>query len=209
MAGKNMYDHLGGDCRETLEMLAERVGWDEESILLLAKLARQMPDPEPRASRVAATRELLKKYRLLKAGVDARVTNTAQLLGDMEFERLMEREESVKNQQARAMAMRSAADKVLFCSLENALEQMKIICETDGSPRFRRQYRVLEGRYMHRLPVRAVMELCCIERTEYTRCHQSALETLAFILFGYGPAGELCQETGNTPPEPEQKAPGL
>lgn len=134
--------------------------------------------------RVKAAKRLLESYHLLKASVRSGIESTADLLDDSEMQLLMQREESVKNQQVRSLAMQAATNRVLLAQIENALREMKTVCHADRSPRFRRQFDVLYSRYIRGWKIEAICTELGIERTCYFQSIHEALQTFSLILFG-------------------------
>lgn len=134
--------------------------------------------------RVKAAKRLLESYHLLKVSVRSGIESTADLLDDSEMQLLMQREESVKNQQVRSLAMQAATNRVLLAQIENALREMKTVCHADRSPRFRRQFDVLYSRYIRGWKIEAICTELGIEQAECYRAIRNATETFALILFG-------------------------
>lgn len=179
---------------ETLQLLTKETGWSKDTAnsvlhLLLSAAAEQEAKTdqlrrEEHKSRIAAAKELMQNYHQLKAAVSSGISRALDVIDDTEIQRLMEREESVRNQQVRSLALQNSANKILFLRLNAALDEMKIICEADSNPRVRRQYGVLYSRYVHRVSIEGILELYNIERTEFFRNLKAAFETLAVLLFG-------------------------
>ena len=200
MSRKDAYSTIKEELQETLALVAEKSGWEAGTVMELIRAVRltekleapaqKPPAPPPAQEKspgegnIAYTKYLLKNYRLLKSAVDARITSTVQMLDDAQMQMLMEREESVKNQQVRSIAMISAKDRVLFAQLESALEQMRLICEASKNPREQRQYKILVSRYIHGLSLNRTLDLYGIEKSEYFRCPTNAVEKLSVIMFG-------------------------
>lgn len=134
--------------------------------------------------RVKAAKRLLESYHLLKASVRSGIESTADLLDDSEMQLLMQREESVKNQQVRSLAMQAATNRVLLAQIENALREMKTVCHSDRSPRFRRQFDVLYSRYIRGWAIEAICTEYGIERSYFFRTLNDATLTFSTLLFG-------------------------
>lgn len=116
-----------------------------------------------------------------------------KLLEDNEYQRLMELEESVKNQRLRSTAMLTAGNQVLWARLNAALDCFKELCATDPSPRVQRQYQLIYERYIAvpEKPVEDVLELLGIERTRYFTGISEATRTICVILFGAESAADI------------------
>lgn len=84
---------------------------------------------------VIATEKLLKNYRKLKWSIQCGTEHTMKLLEDGEYQRLMEREESVQNQNLRSAALLTAGNRVLWNQLNTALDCFREFCENDPRPR--------------------------------------------------------------------------
>lgn len=154
--------------------------------------------------RVKAAKRLLESYHLLKASVRSGIESTADLLDDSEMQLLMQREESVKNQQVRSLAMQAATNRVLLAQIENALREMKTVCHSDRSPRFRRQFDVLYSRYIRGWAIEAICTEYSIEKSEYYRCLQQATFTFSILLFGENDPSSSTSESAESTAQPEQ-----
>lgn len=189
--------------KEAQKLLRDESNLDEQSanaILHLVTLAQQSTLAQERRStqekRVKAAQRLLKNYHLLRASVRSGVTNTVDLIDESEMQLLMQREDSIKNQQVRSLAMQAATNRVLLAQIQNALREMKNVCHADRSPRFRRQYDVLYSRYIRGWAIEAICTELGIERTCYFQTLTEAMKTFSLILFGeIEPGGAVQNET--------------
>lgn len=200
---ENMTYKLQKQYDETLIQLSKETGWSKDTTtsvlnLLLAAARTQQNKTallrmEEHKNRITATKELMKNYHQLKAAVSSGISRTLDVMDDTEIQRLMEREESVRNQQVRSLALQHSANKVLFLRLNAALDEMKTICEADSNPRIKRQYGILYSRYIHRVSVEGILELYNIEQTEFFRTQKAGFETLAVLLFGANGPSDFAQ----------------
>lgn len=134
--------------------------------------------------RIKLAKELLENYNKIKNAISAGISSTVDVLDDTEFQRLMQREDSVKNQQVRSLAMKSATNRVLFLQINSALDEMKNVCRNDPNPRFRRQYDVLYSRYIRGWHVEAICTELDINYNYYFQIQREATLTFSLILFG-------------------------
>ena len=135
---------------------------------------------------VIATEKLLKNYRKLKWSIQCGTEHTMKLLEDGEYQRLMEREESVQNQNLRSAALLTAGNRVLWNQLNTALDCFREFCENDPRPRVRRQYSMVYKRYMAvpELDVDSIVELANMDKSLFYRDIREATRTISVILFG-------------------------
>lgn len=134
--------------------------------------------------RFTAAKKLLEHYNELRISISSSVSNTIDVIDDSDIERLMQREDSIKNLQVRSLAMQVAKNRVMFLNINSALDEMRTVCQNDRSPRFRRQYDVLYSRYVRGWAPEAICTELHIERTTYFRTIEEAIDTFATILFG-------------------------
>lgn len=139
---------------------------------------------EQKQHKVKAAKTLLQNYPKLKMAVESGIARTVDVLDDTEIQRLMEREDSVKNQQVRSLALQAATNRVLLLQIDSALSALKTVCNEDQDPRFRRQYDVLYYRYIKQWSIDAILTMLSIERTTYYETLNHALHTFSVILFG-------------------------
>lgn len=165
------------DAQAIVDLMALVSGHDHKEIT--AQVRR-----DQKTQKINATKKLLQSYAKLKASVDSGVYQAIDVIDDTEIQRLMEREESVKNQQVRSLAMQAATNRVLFLQINSSLEALKTICNADQDPRFRRQYDLLYQRYILHSPIEKILATLKIERSEFYRTQRDALQTLSVILFG-------------------------
>lgn len=201
---KDKYANLGKEYADTIHELAQAAGWPEEQAgKVLAVIMRATEEKANTVSeqrqrvkkheKLDATRNLLKNYRWLKWSIECGTEHTLKLLEDNEYQRLMELEESVKNQRLRSTAMLTAGNQVLWARLNAALDCFKELCATDPSPRVQRQYQLIYERYIAvpEKPVEDVLELLGIERTRYFTGISEATRTICVILFGAESAADI------------------
>lgn len=194
---KDKYSGLKKEYKDTLAAFAGATGWPEERVETLLDLILTASEQKAglraaerrdslAASRIDATRFLLKKYRAIKWSIETGTEHTLKLLEEKEFQRLMELEESVENQRLRSTALLTASNKVLWAQLNAALDCFREFCENDPSIQTRRQYRMIYERYLapQEKSVQDIVELLHIERAHFFRGVQSAVGTLSIMLFG-------------------------
>ena len=194
---KDKYAVLGNEYLETIAELAEATGWPEEQagkVLALVigaseKKACMIAGKSRTAQKnmaVTATEKLLKNYRKLKWSIQCGTEHTMKLLEDGEYQRLMEREESVQNQNLRSAALLTAGNRVLWNQLNTALDCFREFCENDPRPRVRRQYSMVYKRYMAvpELDVDSIVELANMDKSLFYRDIREATRTISVILFG-------------------------
>lgn len=196
---KDKYAVLGDEYREAISELAAAAGWPEEQagkVLALvigasekkAGAVARRDRAERKNSAVFATEKLLKNYRRLKWSIQCGTEHTLKLLDDGEYQRLMEREESIVNQNLRSTALLTAGNRVLWARLNAALDCFRELCENDSRPRVQRQYRVVYERFMAvpELDVDSIVELVNIDKSLLYRDIREATRTISVILFGAG-----------------------
>lgn len=196
---KDKYAVLGDEYREAISELAAAAGWPEEQagkVLALvigasekkAGAVARRDRAERKNSAVFATEKLLKNYRRLRWSIQCGTEHTLKLLEDGEYQRLMEREESIGNQNLRSTALLTAGNRVLWARLNAALDCFRELCENDPRPRVQRQYRVVYERFMAvpELDVDSIVELVNIDKSLLYRDIREATRTISVILFGAG-----------------------
>lgn len=196
---KDKYAVLGDEYREAISELAAAAGWPEEQagkVLALvigasekkAGAVARRDRAERKNSAVFAMEKLLKNYRRLKWSIQCGTEHTLKLLEDGEYQRLMEREESIGNQNLRSTALLTAGNRVLWARLNTALDCFRELCENDPRPRVQRQYRVVYERFMAvpELDVDSIVELVNIDKSLLYRDIREATRTISVILFGAG-----------------------
>lgn len=194
---KDKYAVLGNEYLETIAELAEATGWSEEQagkVLALVigaseKKACMIASKSRTAQKnmaVTATEKLLRNYRKLKWSIQCGAEHAIKLLDDGEYQRLMEREESIGNQNLRSTAMLTAGNRVLWARLNTALDCFQEFCKNDPRPRVQRQYSMVYRRYIAvpELDVDSIVELANIDRSLFYRDIREATQTISVILFG-------------------------
>ena len=192
---KDKYAVLGNEYLETIAELAEATGWSEEQagkVLALVigaseKKACMIASKSRTAQKnmaVTATEKLLRNYRKLKWSIQCGTEHAIKLLDDGEYQRLMEREESIGNQNLRSML--TAGNRVLWARLNTALDCFQEFCKNDPRPRVQRQYSMVYRRYIAvpELDVDSIVELANIDRSLFYRDIREATQTISVILFG-------------------------
>ena len=191
------YTNLENEYKSTVKELADITGWtnqqSEKVLALLIRVSETKAGTVARQNRTAqkdaaviATEKLLKNYRKLKWSIQCGTEHTMKLLEDGEYQRLMEREESVQNQNLRSAALLTAGNRVLWNQLNTALDCFREFCENDPRPRVRRQYSMVYKRYMAvpELDVDSIVELANMDKSLFYRDIREATRTISVILFG-------------------------
>lgn len=194
---KDKYEDIPKQFLENARMLADSAGWTEKQAQEILRIMVNTASQETKLTfvereharknvKVEMTRHLLKNYRRLKDSIENAVDNTLQLIDDTEYQRLMEREESVQNQQVRSLAIQTAANRVLWVRLNTALDSFKVICERDSDARIRRQYTLIYEHYLceEKKPIEQILSSNHIEKSAFYSCLNDGLKTLSLILFG-------------------------
>ena len=191
------YTNLENEYKSTVKELADITGWtnqqSEKVLALLIRVSETKAGTVARQNRTAqkdaaviATEKLLKNYRKLKWSIQCGAEHTLKLLEDGEYRRLMEREESVQNQNLRSTALLTAGNQVLWNQLNTALDCFREFCENDPRPRVRRQYSMIYKRYIEvpELDVDSIVELANMDKSLFYRDIREATRTISVILFG-------------------------
>lgn len=194
---RNKYGELSKQMKAVSEDIAATSGWSEEQVqtalwLLLEESVQQINATVTR-QKVTLTRELLKHYRTIKKSVGNGFLHSLNLLNKTKYQRLMQREESVKNQQVHSVAVQMAANEVLWVRLNTALNCLKDICSQSSVPRIHRQYDLIYDRYLadKEISLEDIFEKHHIERTIFYKDIGEGINTLAIILFGANCAADL------------------
>lgn len=201
---KNQYDSLKEQIEEVSASIAKDTGYTRETaeslIKLMTTVASQQADivtqrhnRAQRDAKILATRELLKNYHRIQASVQSAIISTDQIVDENNIERLMEKEESMKNQQIRALAIQTARSKALLTQINSALDSFKEICAKDSNPGIQRQYCLIRARYIDQLPVASIMELYSISKGYLFKMLSEAIATLSVILFGTTAIEDFCK----------------
>lgn len=201
---KDKYAELGNEYRDTIAELAAATGWPEEQagkvLALVVGASEKKAGAVAHRNRAAqknatvnATEKLLKNYRRLKWSIECGTEHTLKLLDDSEYQRLMEREDSLHNQQIRSTALLTAGNRVLWARLNTALDCFRELCENDPRPRVQRQYHVIYQRFMAvpELDIDSVAETVNVDRSLLYRDIREATRTISVILFGAGNFEEM------------------
>lgn len=146
-------------------------------------------------SKVIAVRKILRDYNRIRESIDCAVTSTVDVLDNTEIQRLMQREESVKNQQVRALALQTGKSSVLLAQIDAALNKLKRISSASGKPAQKRQYGLIYYKYIAGYGTQEILEMFHIERTVYYENLRAAEETLALMMFGADSAQEEMERT--------------
>ena len=196
---KNKYAALENEYRETVSLLADTAGWTagqaESVVELVVRAAEKKANAvaekkyqDMKNAKYLATKKLLQNYRRLREAVHLGTEQALVLLKDTEYQRLMQAEDSVQNQQVQSVALIAAANRVLWARVNAALDCFKEICGQASRSREKRACEVIERLYVKGLecPVETVILRCHIERAEFYKCVKYATETLSVLLFGVG-----------------------
>lgn len=84
-------------------------------------------------AKIAATRKLLENDRNLKYSIKCGMEHSLKLLKDREYQRLMEKEESIRSQNLTTNVLLTATNHVLWTRLNAALDCYKEMCKNDSS----------------------------------------------------------------------------
>lgn len=144
---------------------------------------------------VKTVRKILRNYNRVKASVACAVESTVDLLDDTEIQRLMQREESVKNQQVRSLAVQTGRSEVLLAQVEAALSKLKEISDASYHPGQKRQYALIHSKYIEDAPIEKILNRFHIERSIYYKDIRAAEELLAILLFGEKAVQEEIEKT--------------
>lgn len=155
----------------------------------------QKQEARKNQSKVMAVRKILRNYQLIKASVACAVDNTIDILDSTEIQRLMQREENVKNQQVTALALQSGKSEVLLAQIDAALKTLKKLSETSQQPGRRRWFEIIHSKYIAGEPIEETLPRLCIERTIYYQNLHEAESTLALLIFGANAAQEEAELT--------------
>ena len=202
---KNKYDTLENEYKNTAKELALITGWTpqqaEKVLALVAGFSKKKAETvakeqrkNQKNSRIIATKKLLKNYRNLKISLKCGMEHNLKLLEDYEYQRLMEKEESVRNQKLTSMALLTASNQVLWARLNSALDCFKEMCKNETSPSAQRGYKLIYARYLCDTPISisAIEERFAIEHSTFYKNLNRAVATLSVILFGSESAEDFC-----------------
>lgn len=190
---KNQYDSLKEQIEEVSASIAKDTGYTRETaeslIKLMTAVASQQADivtqqhnRAQRDAKILATRELLKNYHKIRASVQSAIISTDQIVDENDIKRLMEKEESMKNQQIRALAIQTARSKALLAQINSALDSFKEICTKDSDPVYRRYYSLLYLYYIYQLTVDQICERLSISRMTFFRGVEEAIKEFSIII---------------------------
>ena len=202
---KNKYDDLQNEFNSTTEELAKAAGWTQEQaakiLSIITGFSQKQTETAVKKSRETkkdskflATKKLLQNYRNLRASINCGMEHSLKLLEDSEYQRLMEKEESVRNQKLTSMALLTASNQVLWTRLNTALDCYKEMCKNDPSPTVRRGYPIIQALYLgeYRVNNRDLMERFAVEQAQYYRSINIAISTLSVIIFGSDSPEDFC-----------------
>ncbi len=197
---RKKYD-LTKQMEEVARNIAATSNWSEEQVqtalkLLLDESIRQISSTIT-GQRITQTRELLKCYRVIKKSIGDGFQYSLNLLNETKYQRLMQREESIKNQQVHSVAVQIAANEVLWVRLNTALNCLKEICNQSTVPSVHRQYDLIYDRYLadKEIPLETILGKYHIERTAFYKDVGNGINTLALILFGAASVSDFCSLT--------------
>lgn len=152
-------------------------------------------EAEKAHAKVKAVRKILRDYNRVRASVDCAVESTVDLLDDTEIQRLMQREESVQNQQVISLAVQTGKSEVLLAQVDSALARLKRISDASHRPGQQRQYDLIYSKYIEGVPTEEILERFHIERSAYYNDVRAAEDLLAILIFGGTPAQEEIEKT--------------
>lgn len=181
------------NCSEKTAQKVLTLLFDHSAKIAVEEIKKQ--EARKSQSKVMAVRKIMRDYNRIRASVDCAVTSTEDVLDNTEIQRLMQREESVKNQQVRALALQTGKSSVLLAQINAALKKLKRISNASGKPAQRRQYRLIYYKYIAGYDIQEILELFHIERTVYYENLCAAEETLALLMFGADSAQEEMERT--------------
>lgn len=194
---KNKYAALENEYQDTICRLSALTGWPAQQAESIVGLVVEAAEKKALAvsnrkyadlkkAKYLATKTILEKYRLLRASIESGTEHTLWLLKDTEYQRLLQSEESVQNQDIRSTALQAARNRVLWAQVNAALECFREVCEKSPSVQVRREYGLVYHRYLapQAKTIEQVLEMYHIERAIYFRNLHEAVETIAAILFG-------------------------
>lgn len=143
-------------------------------------------------------KKLLKNYRNLKISLKCGMEHTLKVLDDREYQRLMEKEESIRNQNLTSLALLTASNQVLWTRLNAALDCYKEMCKSESSPGAQRGYKLIYARYLCDTPmsIADIEERFAIEHTTFYKNLNSAIAALSVILFGAESTEDFCLSQG-------------
>ncbi len=152
---KNNYTVLENEYRETVSLLADTAGWTagqaESVVELVVRAAEKKANAvaekkyqDMKNAKYLATKKLLQNYRRLREAVHLGTEQALVLLKDTEYQRLMQAEDSVQNQQVQSVALIAAANRVLWARVNAALDCFKEICGQASRSREKRACEVIE-----------------------------------------------------------------
>lgn len=190
---KSKYASVQPDYKNTIALLVRETGWSAETTENVVGLLMQASGEkaasvveekrrEEKNAKYLVTKKLLKNYRLMRKSIESGTEHTLKLLEDAEFQRLMELEESVRNQDLRSVALQTAANKVLWARVNAALDCFKETCKNASAKRIQRQYDLIFMRYLspQKCPIAKILSKHHIEQAEYFRNIKEAISVLLF-----------------------------
>lgn len=201
---KNKYAALENEYRDTIRRLSALTGWPAEQAESIVGLVMEAAEKKALAvsqqkyqdvknAKYLATKTILEKYRLLRASIESGTEHALWILKDTEYQRLMQAEESLQNQNIRSTALQAARNRVLWAQVNAALECFKRVCEQSTGPREKRGYELIYQRYLAP-DVSTVEQLLCgthLERSVFFDSQKTAIETLSVLLFGLDSAEDF------------------
>ena len=202
---KNKYDVLENEYKKTAEELAAITGWtpdQAEKVLALFSgvsqkqvvTAAKKERKTQRDAKFMATKKLLENYRNLKTSIKCGMEHSLKLLEDHEYQCLMEKEESIRNQNLASMARLTASNQVLWTRLNAALDCFKEMCKNNERVAIQREYPLIQARYLSdcQMDTCDLLERFAIESAQYYRSLNAAITDLSVILFGCDCAEDFC-----------------
>ena len=202
---KSKYNTLENEYRNATDELAAITGWTPDQagkvLALISGVSQKQAvtiakkqQKSRKNAKYEATKRLLKNYRNLKVSLKCGMEHNLKLLEDYEVQRLMEKEESVRNQKLTSLSLLTASNQVLWTRLNAALDCYKEMCEKESSPVAQRGYKLIYARYLCDTPVSIpdIEERYAIEHSTFYKNLGYAIDALSVILFGAESAEDFC-----------------
>lgn len=189
--GSVLAQELG--CSEDVAQKVLSIMFDYSAQTAIAEIKRQ--EAAKTNAKIMSVRKILRNYNRIKESVDCAVDCAVDLLDDTEIQRLMQREENVKNQQVLALALQAGKSRVLLAQVDAALATLKRISEASHHPGQQRQYALICKKYIEQIPIQNILEEFHIERTVYYENVRAAESALAILIFGADTAKETMEQS--------------
>ncbi len=208
---KNNYAVLENEYRETVNLLADTAGWSAEQAESIVSLVVRAAEKKANAvtaknvqdlknAKYLATKKLLKNYRRLREAIHMGTEHALKLLEDTEYQRLMDAEESLRNQQVQSVALQAGANRVLWAQINAALECFKGLCEESDCGKLKRQCGLLFDRYIapQEMAVEQILASYHVEKSVFYADVREATKIVSLLLFGPENAEDFIAAQGGT-----------